>query len=103
MNAYQRPGDVYRTAEGTLILLPYGRVTDWCKNVLAAGQCTVTVDGESLALSPPVLGQASVAEARVPASAAVAQARTRHFPIFQFSHESTPLANECASWTFLKR
>jgi deazaflavin-dependent oxidoreductase (nitroreductase family) len=65
--AYQTPVEAYRTTEGTLILLPYGPVTDWCRNVLAAGQCTVTVDGQDLALSAPEVVPASVAEARVPA------------------------------------
>jgi deazaflavin-dependent oxidoreductase (nitroreductase family) len=64
--AYQTPVEAYRTAEGTLILLPYGPVTDWCRNVLAAGQCMVTVDGQDLALSAPEVVPASVAEARVP-------------------------------------
>ena len=36
--AYQTPVEAYRTAEETFILLPYGPVTDWCRNVLAAGQ-----------------------------------------------------------------
>jgi len=40
---YQTPVEAYRTADGALILLPYGPVTDWCRNVLAAGQCTVTL------------------------------------------------------------
>jgi hypothetical protein len=35
--AYQTPVEGYRTAEGMLILLPYRPVTDWCRNVLAAG------------------------------------------------------------------
>ena len=64
--AYQTPVEAYRAAEGTLILLPYGPVTDWCKNVLAAGQCTLTVDGQDLLLSAPEVVPASAAEARVP-------------------------------------
>jgi deazaflavin-dependent oxidoreductase (nitroreductase family) len=69
--AYQTPVEAYQTAEGTLILLPYGPVTDWCRNVLAAGQCTVTVDGQDLSLSAPTVVPASVAEARVPADVAL--------------------------------
>ena len=68
--AYETPVEAYRTAEGALILLPYGPVTDWCRNVLAAAQCTVTVDGQDLALSAPEVVPASVAEARVPADVA---------------------------------
>lgn len=67
---YQTPVEAYRTAEGTLLLLPYGPVTDWCRNVLAAGQCTVSVDGQDLALSAPVVVPSGVAEARVPADVA---------------------------------
>jgi deazaflavin-dependent oxidoreductase (nitroreductase family) len=68
--AYQTPVEAYRTAQGTLILLPYGPVTDWCRNVLAAARCTVTVDGQDLALSAPEVVPANVAEARVPADVA---------------------------------
>jgi deazaflavin-dependent oxidoreductase (nitroreductase family) len=64
--AYETPVDAYRTAEGALILLPYGPVTDWCRNVLTAGQCTITLDGEDLALIAPEVVSAAVAEARVP-------------------------------------
>jgi len=67
---YQTPVEAHRTAEGTLILLPYGPITDWCRNVLAAGQCTVTVDGQALALSAPVFVPANVAEGWVPADVA---------------------------------
>jgi deazaflavin-dependent oxidoreductase (nitroreductase family) len=65
--AYRTPVEAFRTAEGTLILLPYGPVTDWCRNVLAAGQCMLTVDGQDLALCAPEIVPASVAESRVPA------------------------------------
>ena len=68
--AYDTPVEAHRTAEGTLILLPYGPVTDWCRNVLAAGQCTVSADGQDRALSAPVVVPASVAEARLPADVA---------------------------------
>jgi deazaflavin-dependent oxidoreductase (nitroreductase family) len=68
--AYHTPVEAYRTAEGTLILLPYGPVTDWCRNVLAAAQCTVTVDGQELALIAPEVVPARVAEARVPVDVA---------------------------------
>ena len=64
--AYHTPVEAYRTAEGTLILLPYGPVTDWCRNVLAAGQCMLTLDGEDIALRAPAVVSANFAEARVP-------------------------------------
>ena len=64
--AYQTPVEAYRTAEGALILLPYGPVTDWCRNILTAGQCMVTLDGEDIALRAPAVVSANFAEARVP-------------------------------------
>jgi deazaflavin-dependent oxidoreductase (nitroreductase family) len=64
--SYQTPVEAYRTAEGVLILLPYGPVTDWCQNIMVAGQCTVTPDGENLALRAPEVVSADFAEARVP-------------------------------------
>jgi deazaflavin-dependent oxidoreductase (nitroreductase family) len=69
-SAYQTPVDAYRTTDGALILLPYGPVTDWCKNVLAAGQCTVTLKGEDLSLGAPEVVPANDAEARVAADVA---------------------------------
>ena len=63
--AHETPVEAYRTAEGALILLPYGPVTDWCRNVLAAGRCTVTLDGQDLALGAPEVVPANFAEARV--------------------------------------
>jgi len=51
--AYHTPVDVARTAEGVLISLPYGTEVDWCRNVLAADRCTITLEGEELALSAP--------------------------------------------------
>ena len=63
---YQTPVEAYRMAEGALILLPYGPVTDWCRNVLTAGQCMVTLDGEDIALRAPEVVSANFAEARVP-------------------------------------
>jgi deazaflavin-dependent oxidoreductase (nitroreductase family) len=64
--AYETPVEAYRTAEGTLILLPYGPVTDWCRNVLAAGHCMVTLEGQDMALRAPAVVSANFAEARVP-------------------------------------
>ena len=62
---YETPVEAYRTAEGALILLPYGPVTDWCRNVLTAGKCMVTLDGEAIALRAPEVVSANFAEARV--------------------------------------
>jgi deazaflavin-dependent oxidoreductase (nitroreductase family) len=68
--AYDTPVDATRTPEGVLIVLPYGPVTDWCRNVLAAGHCTLTLDGDQLALTAPGVIPANVAEPLLPAAVA---------------------------------
>jgi deazaflavin-dependent oxidoreductase (nitroreductase family) len=64
--AYHTPVDVGRTPSGVLVPLPYGPETDWCRNVLAAGRCTLTVDGEEVALTAPEVLLPVVAEAQLP-------------------------------------
>jgi deazaflavin-dependent oxidoreductase (nitroreductase family) len=61
--AYETPVDVARMLEGVLISLPYGPDTDWCRNLVAAQHCTLTVNGEELALSTPEVLGAEHAEA----------------------------------------
>jgi deazaflavin-dependent oxidoreductase (nitroreductase family) len=68
--AYDTPVEAHRTPGGALILLPYGPVTDWCRNVLAAGGCTLTLDGKELPLRAPEVVPAGVAEAQVPETVA---------------------------------
>jgi hypothetical protein len=46
--AYDTPIDAQLTPEGAVIPLVYGPSVDWCRNVLAAGGCTLTVGGEDL-------------------------------------------------------
>jgi deazaflavin-dependent oxidoreductase (nitroreductase family) len=42
---------------GYAIPLPYGRTTDWCKNVLAAGQATLAARGTTVVVvEPEVVG-----------------------------------------------
>jgi deazaflavin-dependent oxidoreductase (nitroreductase family) len=64
--AYATPVDARHTPAGVLITLPYGPGTDWCRNVLAAGGCTLTLGGEELALTAPQVVPASVAEPQAP-------------------------------------
>jgi deazaflavin-dependent oxidoreductase (nitroreductase family) len=64
---YHTPVEAHRTPEGAFILLPYGPTTDWCRNVLAAGGCTLTLAGEELPLTAPEVVPTSVAAAQVPA------------------------------------
>jgi hypothetical protein len=59
------------TAQGVIIPLPYGAETDWCRNVLAAGGCTLTLNGEDYGLNSPEVVPASVAEPLVPSKNAM--------------------------------
>ena len=68
--AYRTPVDARRTPDGVLITLPYGPVTDWCRNVLASGRCTLVLDCEELTLAEPQVLPASLAEPQVPAAVA---------------------------------
>jgi hypothetical protein len=50
---YATPIDAQRTPDGVVIPVVYGDRADWCRNVLAAGHCTLTLAGQELALSEP--------------------------------------------------
>ena len=50
-----------------LVPLMYGSGTDWCRNILAAGHCTLTFDGQELALVAPSVIGAAIAEPQLPA------------------------------------
>ena len=68
--AYDTPIDAQLTPEGAVIPLVYGASVDWCRNVLAAGACTLTVGGEDLAFTAPqVVPISSAAAQLVPAKA----------------------------------
>ncbi len=51
--AYRTPVNVFQTLEGYVVALTYGSDTDWVKNVLAAGGCSLTVRGRQVRLSNP--------------------------------------------------
>jgi deazaflavin-dependent oxidoreductase (nitroreductase family) len=63
---YHTPVAAARSSDGVLVPLMYGRETDWCRNILAAGYCTLTFDGEELALAEPQVVRAAIAEAQLP-------------------------------------
>jgi hypothetical protein len=50
---YATPIDAQRCGDGVVIPVVYGDRADWCRNVLAAGHCTLTLDGQELELSEP--------------------------------------------------
>ena len=65
--AYHTPIAVGRRPGGVLVPLMYGPGTDWCRNVLAAGRCTLTFEGAEVALTDPRVVPARVAEAHLTA------------------------------------
>ena len=52
---YQTPVNLFRTDGGFVIALTYGPRTDWVKNVLAAGGCTLETRGTRIACTAPRL------------------------------------------------
>jgi deazaflavin-dependent oxidoreductase (nitroreductase family) len=52
---YGTPVNVFRTSEGFLIALTYGRESDWVKNVIAAGGCQLETRGVRYHLSTPTV------------------------------------------------
>ena len=50
---YDTPIDAQPTSEGMVIPLVYGPEAEWCRNVLAAGGCTLTLDGKDIQLTEP--------------------------------------------------
>jgi deazaflavin-dependent oxidoreductase (nitroreductase family) len=65
---YVTPVVAKPTPDGVIIPLPYGPDTDWCRNVLAAGGCRLTLAGGDLTLSGPEVVEAAVGGALVPAA-----------------------------------
>ncbi len=50
---YRTPVNVFRTPGGYVIALTYGSNTDWVRNVLAAGGCSLAVRGKQVQLGDP--------------------------------------------------
>lgn len=55
--AYETPVRATATDDGFVITLPYGSDTDWVKNVLAAGNATLTYEGATVAVDDPRIVQ----------------------------------------------
>jgi hypothetical protein len=51
--SYATPIDAQRIPDGVVIPVVYGDGADWCRNVLAAGRCTLTLNGQELVLIEP--------------------------------------------------
>lgn len=52
---YRTPVNVFRSSDGFLIALTYGRDSDWIKNVMAAARCQLETRGVTYQLSHPRL------------------------------------------------
>lgn len=54
------------TPEGFIIPLPYGSDVDWCRNVLAAGHCTISWNGNDYPVGEPEVIDAATVLSLVP-------------------------------------
>jgi deazaflavin-dependent oxidoreductase (nitroreductase family) len=52
---YRTPVNVFRTPEGFLVALTYGRESEWARNVIAAGACQLETRGVQYRLSAPTI------------------------------------------------
>lgn len=50
---YTTPVTARRTGDLVLIALTFGNRSDWCRNVTAAGGCSIRIDGEDYDASQP--------------------------------------------------
>lgn len=50
---YQTPLGAWPYGNGFILSLPYGSPTDWCRNVMAAGTCTLAWKGRTYELGRP--------------------------------------------------
>jgi deazaflavin-dependent oxidoreductase (nitroreductase family) len=64
---YRTPVLAYRLDDGYLIALFYGAGSDWARNVLAAGSCTLERGGRQVQLADPRTLDAGEGRALVPA------------------------------------
>jgi len=51
--SYRTPVLAIPAEHGYVTPVPYGTNTDWCLNVLAAGECTLTTTGREATLTNP--------------------------------------------------
>jgi deazaflavin-dependent oxidoreductase (nitroreductase family) len=60
--AYVTPVTVRRDGEAVMIGLTFGNQSDWARNVMAAGHCTLRIDGHDYLATSPQLVDAADAE-----------------------------------------
>jgi deazaflavin-dependent oxidoreductase (nitroreductase family) len=64
--AYTTPVIAWPIADGFVMPLPYGDDTDWCRNVLAAGQGTIDWHGRTYTVTWPEVVDAATAQPLLP-------------------------------------
>jgi deazaflavin-dependent oxidoreductase (nitroreductase family) len=52
---YRTPVNAFRDGDDYLIALTYGTQTDWVRNVLAAGRCSLVTRGREVRLTRPLV------------------------------------------------
>ena len=52
---YRTPVNIFRSPEGLLIALTYGRESEWVRNVVSAGACQIVTRGVPYQLSAPTI------------------------------------------------
>ncbi len=72
---YTTPVNVRPTPEGFIIPLYYSRNVDWCRNVLAAGQCTITWQGNDYHVVEPEVIEPATVLSLIPLSRSKARIR----------------------------
>ncbi len=65
-HAYATPVLAVPIADGFIIPLTFGADTDWCRNILAAGQCTLQWHGLTYTVSRPEVVEVTTVRSLVP-------------------------------------
>jgi deazaflavin-dependent oxidoreductase (nitroreductase family) len=92
--AYTTPVVAWPIADGFIMSLPYGVDTDWCRNVLAAGQGTIDWHGRTYRVSRPEVIDAAIAQPLLPKWA---RWLFQVFPVRDFLKVDRPAAQEGTS------
>jgi deazaflavin-dependent oxidoreductase (nitroreductase family) len=65
--AYTTPVVAWPLSDGFIMSLPYGADTDWCRNVLAAGQGAIQWQGMAYTITEPAVIATATARPLLPA------------------------------------
>ena len=78
---YATPVVADRVADGFILPLPYGTGVDWLRNLIAAGQTTITVSGQTYEVAEPEIIDCGIGRASAVAqtSAGFSPVRNRQF------------------------